>query len=160
MKVDTLQKLYTDELRDLYNAENQLLKASPKMGKGASSDEFERRFRETCRTDQNPRSNALKKSLENLAQKLKGKTCRAMKGLIEEDLQILEIKNTGDDSVTGCWVPSQRRKKFEHYEIASHGASAPLRICLAKTRPQSFCKLRWMKKRKRMRFSTDWRKPF
>ena len=44
MKLDTLQKLYTEELRDLYNAENQLLKALPKMAKGASSEELKEAF--------------------------------------------------------------------------------------------------------------------
>jgi Domain of unknown function (DUF892) len=44
MKLDTLQKLYTDELRDLYNAENQLLKALPKMAKAASSEDLKEAF--------------------------------------------------------------------------------------------------------------------
>jgi ferritin-like metal-binding protein YciE len=44
MKLDTLQKLYTEELRDLYNAENQLLKALPKMAKAASSEELKDAF--------------------------------------------------------------------------------------------------------------------
>ena len=44
MKLDTLQQLYTDELRDLYNAESQLLKALPKMAKAASSEELKDAF--------------------------------------------------------------------------------------------------------------------
>jgi ferritin-like metal-binding protein YciE len=44
MKLDTLQKLYTNELRDLYNAEHQLLKALPKMAKAASSEELKGAF--------------------------------------------------------------------------------------------------------------------
>src|SRR6266511_1011723 len=100
MNLDTLKELYVNELRDLYNAENQLIKALPKMAKGASSDE-------------------LREAFEKHLEQTKGKICQAMKGLIEEGSEVL--KADGDDSVidAGIIVAAQ---KVEHYEIASYGS--------------------------------------
>jgi ferritin-like metal-binding protein YciE len=118
MKLDTLQKLYTDELRDLYNAENQLVKALPKMAKAASSkdlkDAFEKHLEQT-----KGHVERLEQVFEELGEKPRGKTCRAMKGLIEEGSEIL--KEDGEESVidAGIIVAAQ---KVEHYEIASYGS--------------------------------------
>jgi len=118
MKLDTLQKLYTDELRDLYNAENQLLKALPKMAKAASSEElkeaFEKHFEQT-----KGHVKRLEQVFEELDEKPKGKTCRAMRGLIEEGSEIL--RQDGEESIldAGIIVAAQ---KVEHYEIASYGS--------------------------------------
>ena len=118
MKLDTLQKLYTDELRDLYNAENQLLKALPKMAKAASSEEltdaFEKHLEQT-----KGHVKRLEQVFEELDEKPKGKTCRAMKGLIEEGSEILQQE--GEESIldAGIIVAAQ---KVEHYEIASYGS--------------------------------------
>jgi ferritin-like metal-binding protein YciE len=116
MKLDTLKKLYVSELRDLYNAENQLLKALPKMAKAASSEElkdgFEKHLEQT------------KGHVERLEQIFGGldenpKTCKAMKGLIEEGSEIL--KEDGEESVldAGIIVAAQ---KVEHYEMAGYGS--------------------------------------
>jgi ferritin-like metal-binding protein YciE len=118
MSLDTLEKLYIDELRDLYNAENQLLKALPKMAKGASSpelkDAFEKHLEQTKGHVQR-----LEELFEQRDESPKGKTCKAMKGLIEEGSEIL--KEDGEDSVldAGMIVAAQ---KVEHYEIASYGS--------------------------------------
>jgi ferritin-like metal-binding protein YciE len=118
MSLDTLEKLYIDELRDLYNAENQLLKALPKMAKGASSpelkDAFEKHLEQTKGHVQR-----LEELFEQRDESPKGKTCKAMKGLIEEGSEIL--KEEGEDSVldAGMIVAAQ---KVEHYEIASYGS--------------------------------------
>lgn len=118
MKLDTLQKLYTDELRDLYNAENQLLKALPKMAKAASSGELKDAFEKHLEQTKG-HVERLEQVFEELGEKPKGKTCRAMKGLIEEGSEIL--KEDGDESVldAGIIVAAQ---KVEHYEIASYGS--------------------------------------
>jgi ferritin-like metal-binding protein YciE len=116
--LDTLEKLYISELRDLYSAENQLLKALPKMAKGASSpelkDAFERHLEQT-----KGHVERLEQLFEQLDESPKGKTCQAMKGLIEEGSEIL--KEEGEDSVldAGMIVAAQ---KVEHYEIASYGS--------------------------------------
>lgn len=119
MKLDTLQKLYTDELRDLYNAENQLLKALPKMAKGASSQELKEAFEKHLEQTKT-HVKRLEQVFDELDENPKGKTCRAMKGLIEEGSEIL--KEDGDDSVldAGIIVAAQ---KVEHYEIAGYGSA-------------------------------------
>jgi ferritin-like metal-binding protein YciE len=118
MTLGTLERLCINELRDLYSAENQLLKALPKMTKGASSPElketFEKHFEQT--TGHVAR---LEQLFEQLDESPKGKTCHGMKGLIEEGSEIL--KEDGEDSVldAGMIVAAQ---KVEHYEIASYGS--------------------------------------
>lgn len=116
--MDTLQKLYTDELRDLYNAETQLLKALPKMAKGASSQELKDAFEKHLQQTKT-HVERLEQVFEGLGEKPRGKTCRAMKGLIEEGSEILE--QDGDESVldAGIIVAAQ---KVEHYEIAGYGS--------------------------------------
>jgi ferritin-like metal-binding protein YciE len=118
MKMDTLQKLYTNELRDLYNAENQLLKALPKMAKAASSQELKDAFGKHLEQTKT-HVERLEQVFEELDEKPKGKTCHGMKGLIEEGSEIL--KEDGDDSVldAGIIVAAQ---KVEHYEIAAYGS--------------------------------------
>jgi len=119
MKLNTLQKLYTDELRDLYNAENQLLKALPKMAKAASSEELKEAFEQHLEQTKG-HVKRLEQVFEGLDEKPKGKTCRAMKGLIEEGSEILE--EDGETSVrdAGIIVAAQ---KVEHYEIAGYGSA-------------------------------------
>ena len=118
MRLDTLEKLYISELRDLYSAETQLVKALPKMAKGASSpelkDAFEKHLEQTKGHVQR-----LEQLFEQLDDSPKGKTCQAMKGLIEEGSEILNEE--GEDSVldAGLIVAAQ---KVEHYEIASYGS--------------------------------------
>jgi ferritin-like metal-binding protein YciE len=118
MKLDTLQKLYTDELRDLYNAENQLLKALPKMAKAASSEDLKGAFEKHLEQTKG-HVERLEQVFEELGEKPKGKTCRAMKGLVEEGSEILE--QDGEESVldAGIIVAAQ---KVEHYEIAGYGS--------------------------------------
>ena len=119
MKLDTLQKLYTDELRDLYNAENQLLKALPKMAKAASSADLKGAFEKHLEQTKG-HVERLDQVFEALGEKPKGKTCRAMKGLIEEGSEILQ--RDGEESVldAGMIVAAQ---KVEHYEIAGYGSA-------------------------------------
>jgi ferritin-like metal-binding protein YciE len=118
MKLDTLQKLYTDELRDLYNAEHQLLKALPKMAKAASSQELKDAFEKHLEQTKS-HVERLEQVFEGLDEKPKGKTCRAMKGLIEEGSEILQ--QDGEESIldAGIIVAAQ---KVEHYEIAAYGS--------------------------------------
>jgi ferritin-like metal-binding protein YciE len=118
MKLDTLENLYISELRDLYSAENQLLKALPKMAKGASSPELKDAFEQHLEQTKG-HVERLEQLFEQLDESPKGKTCRAMKGLIEEGSEIL--KEEGEESVldAGMIVAAQ---KVEHYEMASYGS--------------------------------------
>jgi ferritin-like metal-binding protein YciE len=119
MKLDTLQKLYIEELRDLYSAENQLLKALPKMAKGASSEELKNAFEKHLEQTET-HVERLENIFEQLAETPKGKTCRAMKGLIEEGSEILKEK--GDPSVLDAAI-IVAAQKVEHYEIAGYGSA-------------------------------------
>ena len=118
MSLDTLEKLYISELRDLYSAENQLLKALPEMAKGASSPDLKDAFQKHLEQTKG-HVERLEELFEQLDESPKGKTCQAMKGLIEEGSEIL--KEEGEESVldAGMIVAAQ---KVEHYEIASYGS--------------------------------------
>ena len=117
MKLDTLRKLYVEELRDLYNAENQLLKALPKMAKGASSDELKQAFEDHLEETKG-HVERLDEIFEELDENPKGKTCKAMQGLVEEGSEIL--KEEGEESVLDAGIIAAGQK-VEHYEIASYG---------------------------------------
>jgi len=116
--METLEKLYINELRDLYSAENQLLKALPKMAKGASSAELKEAF-ENHLAETETHVERLEQIFKDLEENPKGKTCHGMKGLIEEGSEILEEE--GEESVldAGIIVAAQ---KVEHYEIAGYGS--------------------------------------
>ena len=117
MKLNSLNKLYLEELRDLYSAETQLVKALPKMAKGASSDELMKAF-ESHLEQTKEHVERLTEIFERLDEKPTGKTCKAMKGLIEEGSEMLE--EDGEESVidAGLIAAAQR---VEHYEIAGYG---------------------------------------
>jgi len=118
-QTNPLEELLIDELKDLYSAENQIIKALPKMAKGATSPElkraFERHLDETRR--QVTRLDQIGKELET---KLTGKKCKGMEGLIEEGREILEEdmdENAIDAGLIGA------AQKVEHYEIAGYGTA-------------------------------------
>jgi ferritin-like metal-binding protein YciE len=117
MKLNTLKQLYIEELRDLHSAENQLLKALPKMAKGASSEELKLAF-ENHLDQTKVHVERLEEIFEGLDETPKGKTCQAMKGLVEEGSEILEEE--GEESVLDAGIIAAAQK-VEHYEIASYG---------------------------------------
>lgn len=117
MKLDSLQKLYIEELRDLYNAENQLVKALPKMAKGASHQELKQAFKDHL--DQTKEHvERLEEIFKRLDEKPTGKTCKGMKGLIEEGAEMLE--EDGDETVLDAALIGAAQR-VEHYEIAAYG---------------------------------------
>jgi ferritin-like metal-binding protein YciE len=117
MKLDSLHKLFVEELRDVYNAENQLLKALPKMAKSASSEELKQAFEDHLQ-ETNEHVERLEEIFKGLDEKAKGKTCHAMKGLIEEGSEILQ--ENGEESVLDAGIIAAAQK-VEHYEIATYG---------------------------------------
>jgi len=116
-KLNSLKELYVEELRDLYNAENQLLKALPKMAKAASSEELKDAI-ESHLEETQTHVNRLEQIFEELDEDPKGKTCKAMKGLIEEGQEL--AKQKGKKSVLDAGIISSAQK-VEHYEIAGYG---------------------------------------
>ena len=117
MKLDNLRKLFVEELRDLYSAENQLVKALPKMATGASSEELKQALEDHLEQTQG-HVERLEEIFEQLDETPKGKNCKAMKGLVEEGSEILE--EDGEDSVVDAGIIAAAQK-VEHYEIASYG---------------------------------------
>ncbi len=117
MKLDSLEPLFVEELRDIYNAENQLLKALPKMAKAASSPELKRAFEEHLELTRG-HVERLDEIFGDLGKKATGKTCKAMKGLVEEGSEMMS--EDGEDSVIDAAIIAAAQK-VEHYEIASYG---------------------------------------
>jgi ferritin-like metal-binding protein YciE len=115
----TLKDLLIDELKDLYDAETQLVKALPKMAKAASSDELKAGFSEHLEQTKG-HVERLERALEILDASPKGKTCKAMKGLIEEGAEAIETKAPDvirDANLIGA------AQRVEHYEIAAYGTA-------------------------------------
>src|SRR5262245_8035959 len=89
MALDSLHDLYVEELKDLYNAENQLLKALPKLAKKASSEELKAAFTEHLEVTRT-QVERLEQIFAELDVSPKGKKCKAMEGLIEEGSEVIE----------------------------------------------------------------------
>ena len=118
-ETNPLEELFVDELKDIYSAENKIVKALPKMARAASSPElkraFERHLEETRRHIER-----LEQIAGELDVKLMGKKCHGMEGLIEEGKEIMEEdleENAIDAGLIGA------AQKVEHYEIAAYGTA-------------------------------------
>jgi ferritin-like metal-binding protein YciE len=129
MPNDVLRELYTDELKDLYNAENQLVKALPKMAKAASSEELRRGFEEHLeQTKQHVQR--LERIFKALDESPKGKKCVGMEGLIKEGSEVME--EDFEDAVLDVALIGAAQR-VEHYEIAAYGTVRALANILGET---------------------------
>ena len=117
MPSEGLKELYIDELKDLYNAENQLVKALPKMAKAASSEELRARFEEHLEQTKG-HVQRLEQIFEMLDENPKGKKCRGMEGLVEEGSELME-EELDDALLDAALIGAAQR--VEHYEIAAYG---------------------------------------
>jgi ferritin-like metal-binding protein YciE len=115
--MDSLKELLQEELKDIYSAEKQLLKALPKMAKNASSDELRSALEEHLEVTRG-QVERLEQVFESLGQTAKAKTCKAMQGLIEEGKEMME--EDAEDAVMDAGIIAAAQK-VEHYEIASYG---------------------------------------
>jgi len=113
----SLQELYVDELRDLYNAETQLVKALPKMAKAASNDQLREAFQEHLRQTSEHVSR-LEQIFEQLGEKASGKKCLGMEGLVKEGSET--IKEDYSDEVKDSAIIGAAQR-VEHYEMAGYG---------------------------------------
>ncbi len=126
MEESKFHQLFLDQVKDIYWAEKQLLKALPKMQKGATSEELKDAI-ETHIEETRIQVDRLEEIFDLLGKKAVGKKCPAMEGLIEEGNEI--ISDTESDSMVrdaGIIIAAQ---KVEHYEIATYGGL----VALAKT---------------------------
>ena len=117
MQMESLQELLIEEMRDIYSAENQLLKAMPKMAKKASNPQLKKAF-ETHMKETEVQVQRLQKIFEKLGKKPTGKKCAAMEGLIEEGKEMMG-EDMEDDVMDAALISIAQ--KVEHYEIASYG---------------------------------------
>jgi ferritin-like metal-binding protein YciE len=116
MANEGLKELYIDELKDLYSAENQLVKALPKMAKAATSEDLRAGFEEHLEQTKG-QVQRLETIFEQLGESPKGKKCKGMEGLIEEGSEAIEEHDGAvlDAALIGA------AQRVEHYEIAGYG---------------------------------------
>ena len=117
MEMESLQDLLLEQLKDLYNAEGQLVKALPKMAKAATHPKLKQAFTSHLEETKG-HVERLKKVFDALGETAKGKTCKAMKGLIEEGKEMMEEDATPEVMDAGLIAAAQR---VEHYEMAGYG---------------------------------------
>jgi ferritin-like metal-binding protein YciE len=119
MKLKSLKDLLVEQLKDLYSAENQLIKALPKMAKAASSPELRAGFVEHLEQTKT-QAERIEQICDQLGISPKGKKCAAMEGLIEEGKQLMEEEAATAVMDAGLIAAAQ---KVEHYEMASYGCA-------------------------------------
>jgi ferritin-like metal-binding protein YciE len=130
---ESLKKLYVQELKDLFSAENQLVKALPKMAKAAASNElragFEKHLEQTKGHVQR-----LEEIFQSLGESPKGKKCVGMEGLVKEGSEVME--EDFDDAVLDAGLIGAARR-VEHYEMAAYGAVCEFAKVLGQTKHAS-----------------------
>jgi ferritin-like metal-binding protein YciE len=122
LKLDSLNDLLIEQLRDLHNAETQLVDALPKMAEAASSEELKSAFKHHL--DQtHEHVSRLDGIFREIGEKSSGETCEAMKGLLKEGETLLKAEGDPNIRDAGLIAAAQR---VEHYEIAGYGTARSL----------------------------------
>ena len=118
MKEKALRELYIDELRDIYNAETQLVAALPKMAKASSSPDLRAGFEEhLAQTKEHVRR--LEEVFDKMNEKASGKKCKGMEGLVSEGKEMIEDDELEPEAKDAGLISAAQR--VEHYEIAAYG---------------------------------------
>lgn len=129
MSNENFKKLYVDELKDLYSAENQLIKALPKMAKAAASQELREGFAQHLEQTQG-HVQRLESIFQSLNESPKGKKCVAMEGLVKEGAEVME-ENVEGSVLDAALIGAAQR--VEHYEIAAYGTAGEFAKILGET---------------------------
>jgi ferritin-like metal-binding protein YciE len=118
MSITNLEEVFVHELRDILDAERQLVKALPKMAKAASSEDLQAAFQEhkSVTEEQIGRLETIFESLDKAA---RGKKCVGMEGLVEEGRELIQEEEAGPPLDAALICAAQ---KVEHYEMASYGS--------------------------------------
>jgi ferritin-like metal-binding protein YciE len=122
MKLQTLEDLFHHELKDLYSAENQLVKALPKMAKAATNPDLKAGFEDHLEQTKG-HVERLDQIATQLGKKLGGHKCKAMEGLVEEGSELISEDAEPTVKDAGLIGAAQR---VEHYEIAGYGTAVAL----------------------------------
>ena len=117
MQGNSLQELYVEQLRDLYNAESQLVKALPKMAKAAQSEALRQGF-EHHLEQTNGHVDRLEQIFSAMDESPKGRKCAGMEGLVKEGEEVIKEQSSSDALDAGLIASAQR---VEHYGIAAYG---------------------------------------
>ena len=117
MEMDSLRKLYVDELKDLYSAEKQILQALPRMAKKAKNAQLKQAFELHLQETQN-QVERLDQVFELLGKSPRGKKCKGMEGLLEEGKEMMQEEMEPEVMDAALIAAAQR---VEHYEIAGYG---------------------------------------
>jgi ferritin-like metal-binding protein YciE len=117
MKLENLQQLYLKELRDLYDAENQITDALPKLIDAAHNSELKNALQEHLNVTENQIAR-LEQIFQMLNEKSSGETCKGMKGVIKEGDEI--VSAGGDPATVDAGIISAAQR-VEHYEMAGYG---------------------------------------
>jgi ferritin-like metal-binding protein YciE len=117
MKENRLKHLYVQELKDLYNAESQLIKALPKLAKASTSEELSTAFEKHLEQTKEHAAR-LERIFKALGENPKGKHCKGMEGLIEEGSEMIQEGPEPEELDAGLISAAQR---VEHYEMAGYG---------------------------------------
>jgi ferritin-like metal-binding protein YciE len=117
MSLDSLDKLFLEELKDVYNAEKQILRALPRMAKAADSPDLRQAFTTHLRETEG-QVKRLERIFKELGQAPRGKKCKGMEGLLEEGKEVLEEE--GEPAVLDAALIASAQR-VEHYEIAAYG---------------------------------------
>jgi len=117
MHMENLEDLMKEDLKDLLNAENQIAKALPKMIKSASNDQLQEAFKMHLEETKG-HIERVEQVMGIMGMPVKGKTCKAMQGIIEEGKEVME-EDAEDDVMDAALIGAAQ--KVEHYEIASYG---------------------------------------
>jgi len=116
---ESLQKLYVEQLKDLYSAEEQILEALPKMTKMTKHPDLKRAFQEHYQQTEQQKQR-LEKLGQNLGEDLSGHECKGMKGLIAEGEEVMK-EFTDSDVLDAALISAAQR--VEHYEMAGYGCA-------------------------------------
>jgi ferritin-like metal-binding protein YciE len=117
MALESMQDLFLNELKDVYNAEKQILRALPRMAKAAEAPALQQAFNKHLRETEG-HVTRLERIFKSLGQAARGKKCKGMEGLIEEGKEILEEEGAPEVIDAALIAAAQR---VEHYEIAAYG---------------------------------------
>ena len=119
MKIDNLQKLYVEELRDLHSAERQIIQALPRMIKAASSPDLKAAFEEHLEITKEQLAR-LDQIFDGLGKRGAGKRCKGMEGVIAEGKEMLE-EDIAPEVLDAALIAAAQH--VEHYEIAGYGTA-------------------------------------
>jgi ferritin-like metal-binding protein YciE len=119
MKPNSLQELYVEQLRDLYDAEQQIIKALPEMIESATAEDLKQGLTEHLEVTK-VQVTRLENIFKDLGQKAKGEKCQGMKGVIEEGSDLIDEIEDPDVRDAAIIASAQR---VEHYEMAGYGTA-------------------------------------